>query len=335
MQHNHLENVLLKDDAIKEQVEDLKDRFGVDVHYFWDEARIPKLGAGDYIILGLTFGVGIAAKTLIERGTEILSEIALKAIRDFFKRVADRFVTNITLFFMKTEVKGRTLTVLMDKARLSDNNFLLESQQILEKLILLIEREDEFATEYYDGPLIIKYDRRCEDIMIYPSEFDIEYKSATVLTTSYGWAIVDKPNAAGYEAFRLDNLFLIRAIFHRSLQEYVTAFSFFKRAIKENINNVDAHIELGNTFYHGGRYREAVDAWDRALDVTAESDVRLAEIYFNLACGMVKLKNMKGAARRFEKALESGLDGELIKSDPDLGNFRRSEHYGELLKHLD
>jgi len=93
-------------------------------------------------------------------------------------------------------------------------------------------------------------------------------------------------------------------------------------------------MELGNTFYNMGKYHDAVDAWFRALDVTAESE-RLLETYFNLGCGMVKLNKMKRAVGMFEKALESGLKGELIKSDPDLSQFRRSKHYGQLLKLLD
>ena len=337
MQHNHLETVLLKDGVIKEQVRELKNRFGVDVHYFWDESQLSHFGEGEivnYIIVGLTFSAGIAAKTLIEAPVKKLVDIGFKAIYDLFKLTATRFKRKKSLFFMKTEVKGRTLTIFMDKAKLSDNNFILESQQVLENLSFLIEKGDEFATEYYEGSLIIMYDSRCEDIMIYPSRFDIEYESASLLITSYGWAIMDKPNATGDEAFRLDNLFLIRAIFHRSLHEDVTAISFFKKAIKENINNLDAHMELGNTFYRGGKYQEAVAAWLKVLDVKGES-VRSPEIYFNLGCGMVKLNNMKRALRMFEKALESGLNGELIKSDLDLAQFRRSEHYGQLLKLLD
>lgn len=337
MPHNHLETVLLKDEVIKEQVKELKNSFGVDVHYFWDEEKLPHFGEGwicEYIILGLTFGTGIAVKELIQAPFKHLGQVGFKAICDLFRLTAARFKREKSFFFVNNVVKGRTLTIFMDNAKLSDSNFIVASLQILEKLSFLIETGDEFTTEYYEGSLLIMYDSRCEDIMIFPHRFDIEHENASMLTTSYGWAMWDKPDAKKDETFRLDNLFLIRAIFHRSLHEYATAISFFNKATKENINNMDAHMELGNTFYNRGKYQEAVDAWLRALDVTAES-VRLPKIYFNLGCGMVKLNNMKRAVRMFEKALESGLNGELIKSDPDLSQFRRSEHYGQLLKLLD
>ena len=337
MQHNHLKTVLLKDEVIKEQVEELKNHFGVDVHYFWDEDKLPHFGEGwivHYIIIGLTFGAGIVAKELIEAPFKKLGEVGFKAICDLFRLTAARFKREKSFFFVNNLVKGRTLTIFMDNAKLSDSNFIVASQQILEKLSFLIETEDEFTTEYYEGSLLIMYDSRCEDIMIFPHRFDIEHENASMLTTSYGWAMWDKPDVKKDETFRLDNLFLIRAIFHRSLHEYTTAISFFNKATKENINNMDAHMELGNTFYNMGKYHEAVDAWLRELDVTAESE-RLPGIYFNIGCGMVKLNNMKRAVGMFEKALESGLNRKLIKTDSDLSQFRRSEHYRQLLKLLD
>jgi len=207
----------------------------------------------------------------------------------------------------------------------------IETQEIVEKLTKLIQEQNEFVTYYYEGSFLVKYDSRCKDLMIYPSRFDIEIGGGSLLTTSYGWAIVDNPDSTKNPAFQIDNLLLIRALFHRSLSEHTKALSYFKKAAQVSTKNINVYFEMGNTLFIARSYQEAINCWQKCIDIT-DNDRDKSQVYFNIGCGYAMLNRMKQAADIFRNALALGLDRSIIESDPTLAIFRNSKEYAKIYK---
>lgn len=336
MQEHHLKTLLKDYPDIKLRLQQLEKDFSIRPIYFWDETKLGHYGTGwvvEYIILGLTFGAGIAAKSFLEYPFKKLGEATFKATLNFFEFTADKFKRKKSFFFINTMVRNRKITILFDNKMLHNENLLNETYALLEKLSYLIEKEDVFVTDYYSGSFLVKYDSRCKECMIYPYRFDIECGGGSLLITNYGWALLDEPDAMKDPSLSLDNLYLIRAMIHRSLSEYSKSLSYFKKAINANPDNLDVYLEMGNTYFERKNYLEAIECWNKAIRI-AEDLPFLSQLYFNVACAMVKLNDMDSATDTLIKALEAGLDKNIILSNPDLHVLRKGIYYRKLQRHL-
>ncbi|ODS40589.1 MAG: hypothetical protein A7315_08175 [Candidatus Altiarchaeales archaeon WOR_SM1_79] len=332
MYNNHLHSVLLKQNDIKNEFDELEKLYCIKPIYFWDEARQPHFGEGwlcEYIILGVTFGVGIIAKSFLEYPFKKIGDSAFKAVFELFKSIALKYKRKKSFFYIKNVVEGTTITVFLESDMLKNEKLLIETQEIVEKLTKLIQEQNEFVTYYYEGSFLVKYDSRCEDLMIYPSRFDMEIEGGSLFTTSYGWALVDNPDPTKNPTFQIDNLLLIRALFHRSLFEYTKALSYFKKAVQVSTKNINVYLEMGSTLFMARRYSEAINCWQKCIDIT-DNDRDKSRVYFNIGCGYTMLNSMNQAADMFSNALALGLDRSIIESDPTLEIFRNSKEYTKI-----
>lgn len=295
MADNDLHSVLLKQSDVKKEFDELEKLYGIKPIYFWDEARRPHLGEGwvcEYIILGVTFGAGLIAKSFVEYPFKKIGESAFKAVFELFRSIAQKYKRKRSFFYIKNVIEGTTITVFLESDMLKNEKLLIETQEIVEKLTRLIQEQNEFVTYYYEGPFLVKYDSRCKDLMIYPSRFDIEIKGGSLFTTSYGWALVDNPDSTENPAFQIDNLLLMRALFHRSLSEHTKALSYFKKAARVSTKNINVYLEMGNTLFMARRYQEAINCWQKCIDTT-DNDRDKSQVYFNIGCGYAMLNRMK------------------------------------------
>lgn len=83
--------------------------------------------------------------------------------------------------------------------------------------------------------------------------------------------------------------------------------------------NTDAIFDKGNDHYAQGRYQEAIEAYQRILDLNQES----AALYYNLANAHYKLNNIGPTVFYFEKALQL---------DPSDSQIRNNAAFAENMK---
>ena len=267
MAQQHLQDLFSSNPDIRRDSKTLQKEYGIDISYFWDEATLPHLGAGwvaEFTILGVSIGAGIAASSFLKSYFEKAGEAAWQSTIALFENIAKKLGRKRMFFFVAAPLQHIRITLLLDERILADKNLLLQSYILYGKLIQLAERNDELITAYFKGPLLIKYDNRCNDFVILPCGFEIESESGPPLFTSqYAWVLADQPDERAKPFARLDNLFLIRAIFHRSLAEYTESFTYFEKALAKNSGNASVYLEMGATHFRQGNFQTAIDYWEK------------------------------------------------------------------------
>lgn len=319
MSHHHmskLNKIFENQTDISQKANRLKHNFNVEPCYYWDEASMPHLGQGwvvDYIILGLTFAAGVAAKAFIEEPFKRIGLKAFDAAIDFFGLFSRKIKRQKMFFYIKTNVNTTKITVFLEDSILKNNEKVQQSYQLLEKLTFLIKKQDVFVTEYCPGPFLIIYDKRCKEFTIWPCGFFFEKEKLPVtpiLLSSYSWVFINEPDVQANPSLKLDNIYLIRALFHRSLGEYSIAFSYFEKTLAENGNNFEALLELGITKFEDSSFDEAVIIWKKVMDSSRDSSLK-ARACYNTACAYSKLGLMEKAEEILKEANELDLTGDI------------------------
>jgi tetratricopeptide (TPR) repeat protein len=146
-------------------------------------------------------------------------------------------------------------------------------------------------------------------------------------------------------------------------KELETETSRLLELLKDNPENVELHFQLGNLYFRKGDQRQAIQRYNKALQlnpkfvpalnnlalVTAankEYDKALtifldvlnyypddAETHYNVACMYSRLKRVDESIEWLKKAIDKGYKNwQSIKSDDDLDNIRDTVGYKELIK---
>ena len=173
--------------------------------------------------------------------------------------------------------------------------------------------------------LIIKWDTRCKEFMIYPGEFNPENSPLPI--GEYGSLMINEDSNPSFE---LVNLFIIRAIFHRSLFEYNESIDYFMKALNLSPQNPSFLLEIGTTYYLWDNLSKAIYYWERAADNAVNNSDIEGKAYFNIACAESKLGNMDKVLSMLKLALENNINFNDIINDPDLAEFRQDGHFKEL-----
>ena len=86
----------------------------------------------------------------------------------------------------------------------------------------------------------------------------------------------------------------------------------------------------GNACYFDGRYQEAIENWKFSIANKSHPDA-----LFNIACVLSKLGQMEAAYEYCQKAVDEGVNRDLLLRDGDLEEFRRHPLYQRILENLE
>jgi tetratricopeptide (TPR) repeat protein len=108
--------------------------------------------------------------------------------------------------------------------------------------------------------------------------------------------------------------------------------AFYESILKDTPCFIEALSVLGDLYTRAG-------LWQKGLDV----DLKLSElrpddalVFYNLACSYALLKQTRLALGALTRAIEFGYDDfEYLKSDTDLDNLLKDEHFQQYIKQLE
>jgi tetratricopeptide (TPR) repeat protein len=121
---------------------------------------------------------------------------------------------------------------------------------------------------------------------------------------------------------------------------------YYLQAIRRSPASASFHLNLGTSYYHLHRIKEAVGEYRRALELdpnclterSATGTVVQArgadvDFYFSLAKVFASLGRVDEAVRYLRRAFEDGLqDRKKIDQDPDLQKISQDPAYVDLMK---
>lgn len=88
-----------------------------------------------------------------------------------------------------------------------------------------------------------------------------------------------------------------------------------------------------NLFEHE-EFKGAISLWYKAIKTAPSDPMIVAQSYFNIACAECKNGKMEEVVLLLEKAIENGIEPDLIRYDPDIAEFRQDPRYQALEKKL-
>jgi tetratricopeptide (TPR) repeat protein len=89
---------------------------------------------------------------------------------------------------------------------------------------------------------------------------------------------------------------------------------------------------LADSLHDAGRHREAIAAYERALQLGVADPARAA---FNVARAYAHLDNRRQALRWLEHAVMLGLaDGALVRSEREFDRYRDDERFQEIVERV-
>lgn len=118
----------------------------------------------------------------------------------------------------------------------------------------------------------------------------------------------------------------------RKKEDIEFEISFYENILKETPNFVQALIAIGDLYTKAGH-------WQKGLDI----DVKLSAlkpddpiVFYNLACSYALLNQTRPALNALSKAIELGYDDfEHLRTDSDLENLLKDEHFKKFIKELE
>ncbi|TCP29821.1 soluble NSF attachment protein (SNAP)-like [Scopulibacillus darangshiensis] len=111
-----------------------------------------------------------------------------------------------------------------------------------------------------------------------------------------------EPQADAYLA--LGELFLIKKMGKEAVAAFLKAAEFYE-ALQDNDNRGHSVMKIGVTYFNQGKYRQAINHFDTALNIVANSLQRSIKgcLFYNLASTYYKIKDVDRAASYCERAL--------------------------------
>ncbi len=111
--------------------------------------------------------------------------------------------------------------------------------------------------------------------------------------------------------------------------ELVRAMEFYRKALIINPALTPALSRLANAQAYRGENEAALSTFERLVQLEPEN----AEAYYNLARLFARLDRIEDSITYLKKAIEMGFDDwEMIKTDVNLKNIRRTSEYLSLIK---
>ncbi len=331
MKEQPLQRMLSADMELTDEVRDIGKKHYVRPIYYWDETEAGHIGAGwliEYIVLGVGIGAGVATASFLKSYFTEAGKAAWQATVKLFRHVAEKLQRKKMFFFARTQSKSSEVVVWLDDSLLKRQDVLDQAYDMMAKLLFLIETDDVFITQHCRGTLVIKYDDRCNDLMIYMWGSHLNLPEAVPMMP-YSWLFHDG-SYAKEEFTELHFLFLARAIFHRSLHEMKQAEEYFRNAISAKPEFPTAYFQMGNMFFLDEQYRKAINAWDKMISMEGDRGAYVDQAYFNIACAYSKMGDFDAAAENLKKAVAAGVDPYLVQRDPDLQEFRQDKRFQEI-----
>jgi len=97
-------------------------------------------------------------------------------------------------------------------------------------------------------------------------------------------------------------------------KKYDAAASNYLEAIRENPNDFTAHYNLGNALYKQGMYKEAEAEYQKATQLSKNSEDKITSLY-NQGNALMKQEKYEEAAQHYKKALKmQPMDSDLRKN---------------------
>lgn len=106
---------------------------------------------------------------------------------------------------------------------------------------------------------------------------------------------------------------------------------FVEELVKTRPNFVQALFVLGDAYTRKGFYKEGLEIDKRLVKLRPDDPI----VYYNLACSLSLLGDVKGALKALKKAVLLGYDDlGYILEDKDLENLRKTEAFKNFLDKL-
>lgn len=92
---------------------------------------------------------------------------------------------------------------------------------------------------------------------------------------------------------------MLKGIYHSDKEEYATALKYFEECIKRDWKFTQAHIEKGIVFFRQQKYNEALEVFNKAVEVSNTNP----DGYFWLGRTYEAMKDLKLAKENYERSL--------------------------------
>lgn len=105
---------------------------------------------------------------------------------------------------------------------------------------------------------------------------------------------------------------------HQELKDYNTAFAYYKRALMLKPDFAEAHINLGSVYFITGRYNEAIEAYNNALQHSQEN---VAAVLNKVGTSYLMLGDYSKAIETYKQVLSLKSDGSKTRFSLGLAYF--------------
>ena len=108
--------------------------------------------------------------------------------------------------------------------------------------------------------------------------------------------------------------------------------AFYENILKDTPNFIEALSAIGDLYTKAGLWQKGLDV-DLKLSHLREED---GIVFYNLACSYALLNQTRAALGALTKAIDFGYDDfEHLKTDTDLDNLLKDEHFQQYIKQLE
>ena len=108
--------------------------------------------------------------------------------------------------------------------------------------------------------------------------------------------------------------------------------TFYESILKETPDFIEALTVIGDLYTRAGHWQKGLNVDLRLTELRPDDPV----IFYNLACSYALLNQTRVALTALTKAIELGYDDfEYMKTDMDLENLFKDEHFQKYVKSLE
>ena len=122
---------------------------------------------------------------------------------------------------------------------------------------------------------------------------------------------------------------LTRAQAATAARNWAEAAPLWQLVVQRNPVNADYALNLATALFRAGNYRDAIPAYEKALDLGADFPSNMA---YNIACAYALLGDKEKALAWLSKSFDMGFRNlELARTDPDLASLHGDARFQQLV----